>query len=178
MVGGGRAALLPGVPTFAQAGYDDFVFGNPTWAGIAAPARMPPTALARMAQAIGVSVQDADMREFLVSIGFEAIGNTPQAFEEEYRAERRALLPCSSAGHDGAVAARDCPASDAGAIGAGRQRAFSGPRGLAFGLLVQRQDLLRRHLQIADARGGRRVGGQGTRAAPGHRPPRPSSATV
>ena len=42
---------------------------------------MPPTALARMAQAIGVSVQDADMREFLVSIGFEAIGNTPQAFE-------------------------------------------------------------------------------------------------
>lgn len=93
VVGGGRAALLPGVPTFAQAGYDDFVFGNPTWAGIAAPARMPPTALARMAQAIGVSVQDADMREFLVSIGFEAIGNTPQAFEEEYRAERAALLP-------------------------------------------------------------------------------------
>ena len=37
VVGGGRAALLPGVPTFAQAGYDDFVFGNPTWAGIAAP---------------------------------------------------------------------------------------------------------------------------------------------
>lgn len=54
---------------------------------------MPPTALARMAQAIGVSVQDADMREFPVSIGFEAIGNTPQAFEEEYRAERAALLP-------------------------------------------------------------------------------------
>lgn len=93
VVGGGRAALLPGVPTFAQAGYDDFVFGNPTWAGIAAPARMPHAALARMAQAIGVSVQDADMKEFLVSIGFEAIGNTPQAFEEEYRAERAALLP-------------------------------------------------------------------------------------
>ena len=30
----------------------------------------------------------------------------------------------------------------------------------AFGLLVQRQDLLRRHLQIADARGGRWMGGQ------------------
>ena len=71
-----------------RASGDDFVFGNPTWAGIAAPARTP-TALARMAQAIGVSVQDADMREFLVSIGFEAIGNTPQAFEEEWAEGRR-----------------------------------------------------------------------------------------
>lgn len=65
-VGDERHPEAPDVPTLAQAGQRDMAL--PPWTGLAAPARTPRAALARLEQAVAVALQAPDMAERMRAI--------------------------------------------------------------------------------------------------------------
>lgn len=82
-----KSAALPQVRTFADAGFSSFVFRNKPWIGLVGPAAMPDTAVQKLATAIRSATSDPGFRKFLAESGFDAVGNSPQEFLEEYRIE-------------------------------------------------------------------------------------------
>lgn len=82
-----RSALLPNVPTFAEAGFNGFVFTNEIWVGLTAPAKMDVAIRDRMTQAVQMALREPVMSKFLSDTGFLVVGNLPAEFEKEYRAE-------------------------------------------------------------------------------------------
>ncbi|WP_119157238.1 Bug family tripartite tricarboxylate transporter substrate binding protein [Caldimonas tepidiphila] len=63
-----RSALLPDVPTFAESGY---ALDADTWLTIAAPRGLPPAVKAKLEKALAEVVAMPEVREKLVSVGFE-----------------------------------------------------------------------------------------------------------
>jgi tripartite-type tricarboxylate transporter receptor subunit TctC len=83
MSGTRRAAVLPDVPTFAQAGLPDFGpngAGVVNWSGLAAPARTPDDIVNRLQEDVAKALQAQDMRDFLASIASDPGGMPPAAF--------------------------------------------------------------------------------------------------
>ncbi|RAI42629.1 Bug family tripartite tricarboxylate transporter substrate binding protein [Rhodoplanes roseus] len=74
----GRVALLPDVPSMAEAGLPS-VDAAPDF-GLVGPANLPPDILARLAAAAAAAVQDPATRRRMEEIGYEPIGSTPQAY--------------------------------------------------------------------------------------------------
>lgn len=71
-----RSALLPNVPTAAEAGLKDFDVR--TWAGLLAPKGTPPEAVAQLNKAVQASLADPAIKSKLESaVGGEARGSTP-----------------------------------------------------------------------------------------------------
>jgi tripartite-type tricarboxylate transporter receptor subunit TctC len=70
MTGSARSALLPEVPTMAEAGVEDFVLG--ALFGVFAPAGTPAEAIARLTKELGAISRAEDFRRRLVEIGQEA----------------------------------------------------------------------------------------------------------
>jgi tripartite-type tricarboxylate transporter receptor subunit TctC len=62
-----RLAVLPDVPTFAQAGVKDF--GVVNWTGLWAPKGTPKAVTDRLQREIGVAMQSPDMVEFATKMG-------------------------------------------------------------------------------------------------------------
>ncbi len=80
-----RSALLPDVPTFAEAGlpgYDANV-----WYGVFAPAGTPRDIVAKLSGAIAKAVQTPAVKERLAAQGAQAVGSTPEEFSVFVRAE-------------------------------------------------------------------------------------------
>ncbi|MGG5819081.1 Bug family tripartite tricarboxylate transporter substrate binding protein [Falsiroseomonas sp. HW251] len=78
-----RAAALPDVPTFAQAGLPNFGphgEGVVNWSGLAAPARTPDAIVNRLQEDVAKALQAQDMRDFLASIASDPGGMPPAAF--------------------------------------------------------------------------------------------------
>lgn len=73
-----RAAALPNVPTFAEAGLPGF--GVTNWSGLAAPAGTPRPIVDRLYQEAARALQSADMKSFIADLGSEPGGITPAAF--------------------------------------------------------------------------------------------------
>ncbi len=72
-----RTSATPDLPTIAEAGVPGYE--GDSWTGIIAPAGTPPDVVARLnAEAVRVS-QLAEVRDKLVSLGFEGVGSTPEA---------------------------------------------------------------------------------------------------
>ena len=71
-----RYALLPDVPTAAEAGLPPFNAG--TWAALFAPAKLPPEITARMNQELNAAMRRPDVREKIGQQGFELAGSTPE----------------------------------------------------------------------------------------------------
>ena len=71
-----RFALLPDVPTAAEAGLPPFTAG--TWAALFAPAKLPPEITARMNKEINAAMRRPDVREKIGQQGFELGGSTPE----------------------------------------------------------------------------------------------------
>lgn len=71
-----RSALLPGVPTAAEAGLPPLTAG--TWAALYAPARTPPEIVQRMSRELNAAMQRPEVRERITALGFELAGNTPE----------------------------------------------------------------------------------------------------
>ena len=71
-----RFALLPDVPTAAEAGLPPFNAG--TWAALFGPARLPPDIVARMNREINAAMRRPDVREKIGQQGFELAGSTPE----------------------------------------------------------------------------------------------------
>jgi tripartite-type tricarboxylate transporter receptor subunit TctC len=85
VTGDRRAAALPDVPTFAEAGLAG-VTASTFW-GALAPAGVPQPVVQRLAAAFRAGVTHAAVQERLRALGFEPIGEGPEAYAENLRSE-------------------------------------------------------------------------------------------
>jgi len=83
--GSRRVSALPNVATFTEQGFAGFDLDS--WIGVYAPAHTPPAAIAQWAEAMREITQMPDVRERLISMGFEPLGNTPAQFKASYAAD-------------------------------------------------------------------------------------------
>jgi tripartite-type tricarboxylate transporter receptor subunit TctC len=81
-----RMALLPEVPTAAEAGVANYEASS--WFGIAAPAGTPPAIVDRLHKAIAAAVRTPLMQERFSKSGARLVGDTPAEFSAQIRAER------------------------------------------------------------------------------------------
>jgi tripartite-type tricarboxylate transporter receptor subunit TctC len=81
-----RLALLPDVPTAAEAGVVDFEATS--WFGIVAPAGTPPAVIARLHKAVAEAVRTPAMQDRFTKVGARLVGDTPEDFAGQIRAER------------------------------------------------------------------------------------------
>ena len=86
-----RLAQLPEVPTMAEAGVPDFVFG--TAFGMAAPAGTPPEILRRVAAAVTEALRDPAVGGRLAEQGTVLGGGTPEDFARMIAREKSTLEP-------------------------------------------------------------------------------------
>ena len=86
VTGARRSALLPDVPSVAEAGvpgYEAYV-----WMGLLAPKGTPPAVIGRLnRELLGVLATD-EVKRYMESAGIEIVGSTPAQFGAFYRAER------------------------------------------------------------------------------------------
>jgi len=75
-----RTALVPDLPTLAEAGLPGFVAQS--WYGFLAPAGTPPELVAQLSRDINATLQGPAARETLARILMEPQGTTPAAFEQ------------------------------------------------------------------------------------------------
>jgi tripartite-type tricarboxylate transporter receptor subunit TctC len=71
-----RYALLPEVPTAAEAGLPPFTAG--TWAALFGPAKLPAEIVSRMNKELNAAMQRPEVREKIDRQGFELAGSTPE----------------------------------------------------------------------------------------------------
>ena len=83
-----RLALLPNVPTAAEAGLANFEAAS--WFGIVAPAGTPPAAVGKLHKAIAEATQTKVMQERFAKTGARLVGDTPEQFAAQIRAEYKA----------------------------------------------------------------------------------------
>jgi tripartite-type tricarboxylate transporter receptor subunit TctC len=72
-----RSALLPDVPTAAEAGIPTLEAG--TWAALFGPANMPAELANKMSEAINAAMAKPDVRDRIAKQGFDLGGSTPKA---------------------------------------------------------------------------------------------------
>ncbi|MGO4391176.1 Bug family tripartite tricarboxylate transporter substrate binding protein [Variovorax sp. M-6] len=80
-----RIALLPDVPTFAEAGLAPV--NDTSWFGLVAPAKTPPEIVNRIQAASAKVLATADVRATIEKLGGEPVGNRPDEFAAELRGE-------------------------------------------------------------------------------------------
>jgi tripartite-type tricarboxylate transporter receptor subunit TctC len=80
-----RLAILPDVPTVAEAGVAGYEFIG--WVGIAVPAATPQPIVDRLQREIAGVLASQQAREWFASYGLEPVEESPDAFAEQIRAE-------------------------------------------------------------------------------------------
>jgi tripartite-type tricarboxylate transporter receptor subunit TctC len=85
VTGKSRSALLPEVPTLAEAGLPGYEAGS--WYGILAPAGTPGAIVARLNAEINQAMRQPEVRERLAAEGAETLGGTPEEFALHIKAE-------------------------------------------------------------------------------------------
>ena len=80
-----RLAMLPDVPTMAEAGIAGYEFMG--WVGIAAPAATPRPIVDRLHREIVAVLATPEARDWFASYGLEPGAESPEAFAEQIRAE-------------------------------------------------------------------------------------------
>jgi tripartite-type tricarboxylate transporter receptor subunit TctC len=73
-----RSPILPDVPTMAEAGYPD-IEGD-SWVGIMVPARTPKDIVTLLHREIVAIIALPDVKERLVTLGFDPVASTPEEF--------------------------------------------------------------------------------------------------
>lgn len=73
------------IPTVAEQGYPGFDVA--TWSGLLAPAGTPPEVVDRIYREVARILQQSEVREKILAMGNEPIGNTPEQFAAEIRAD-------------------------------------------------------------------------------------------
>ena len=81
-----RMALLPDVPTAAEGGVANYEASS--WFGIVAPAGTPPAIVARLHKEIVAALKNPAMQARFAKTGARLVGNSPQEFAAQIRAER------------------------------------------------------------------------------------------
>jgi len=92
-----RAALLPNVPTVAEAGYPDaeYLF----WGGVAAPAKTPATIIHKLHDEIEKGLQLPAVREKLATLGVEEQLLTVEQFDKFVSDDMAATLGLAKSAH-------------------------------------------------------------------------------
>jgi tripartite-type tricarboxylate transporter receptor subunit TctC len=80
-----RSAALPDVPTFIESGIPNFVATS--WVGIFAPARTPRPIIDKLQREIAAVLQTEKVKERYAVLGIEPVGNTPEQFTEQIKAD-------------------------------------------------------------------------------------------
>ena len=80
-----RAAVVPNVPTYAEAGYPNFEAAS--WVGVFAPANTSPEIVAKLNATIEEVMKDPALRQKLTSIGFDPIEGSQAQAETYFKAE-------------------------------------------------------------------------------------------
>jgi len=76
-----RSALLPNVPTFAEAGFPEF---RPTfWLGLSAPKDTPPVIIARLNQAMNTILRSPEFAERARKNGWTPLPGTPADMDKK-----------------------------------------------------------------------------------------------
>jgi tripartite-type tricarboxylate transporter receptor subunit TctC len=85
VTGNERSAMLPDVPTFAEAGFPGY--DAPIWFGVFAPARTPPAAIARIHQELRAAVAKPAIQELFQKQGAKAFTIPSAEFARRIAAE-------------------------------------------------------------------------------------------
>ena len=85
VAGSQRFALLPDVPTVAEAGVPGFAVNN--WAGIFVAGATPRPIIERLNSEIVKALAPADVRQKLLEMGLVSATNTPEQFASYIQAE-------------------------------------------------------------------------------------------
>jgi tripartite-type tricarboxylate transporter receptor subunit TctC len=80
-----RMAQLPNVPTVSEEGVTGFEDGS--WNAIFAPAATPPDIVLAIQQVMARVLADPQVRERLLAVGQEPIGNSPAEFAAQFRSD-------------------------------------------------------------------------------------------
>jgi tripartite-type tricarboxylate transporter receptor subunit TctC len=80
-----RSSVAPEVPTLAESGLPGFEIGS--WQGVFAPAGTPPEIVKRLNAEIVKILNLPDVREKLVALGAEPVGDTPEQFSAYVKTE-------------------------------------------------------------------------------------------
>jgi tripartite-type tricarboxylate transporter receptor subunit TctC len=80
-----RLALIPGVPTVAEAAAPGYQAGS--WYGILAPAGTAPEIVRKLNGEIVKAIEQPDVKKAFALEGAEPIGSSPQEFAAHIRAE-------------------------------------------------------------------------------------------
>ncbi len=78
--GGQRLALLPALPTFAEAGLGEASVQS--WGAIAVPSGTPPAAIERIGAAVREAVSHPPVVQRMAAAGLDAVGNTPAEMQQ------------------------------------------------------------------------------------------------
>ncbi|CAB3905993.1 hypothetical protein LMG3410_04575 [Achromobacter aegrifaciens] len=85
VLGRKRVNSLPDVPSMAESGYDDEADRAITPTTLLAPAQTPAYIVERLGREISTTVQSPEVRERLLAMDLEPIGNLPHEAEAEYQ---------------------------------------------------------------------------------------------
>jgi tripartite-type tricarboxylate transporter receptor subunit TctC len=80
-----RMTQLPNVPTVSEQGVAGFEEGS--WNGMWVPAGTPPDIVLAIQQAMARVLADPQVRERVISVGQEPVGNSPDEFAAQYKAD-------------------------------------------------------------------------------------------
>jgi tripartite-type tricarboxylate transporter receptor subunit TctC len=80
-----RVASIPDVPTFIEQGLQDFEVSS--WVALMAPAKTPRPVIERLHKEAVAVLQEPKVRERFATLGIEIVGNTPEAFAQEIKAD-------------------------------------------------------------------------------------------
>jgi len=75
-----REAVLPDVPTLAEAGFPDLVYEG--WCGLWGPRGLPADQVARLNAAMNTSANEAANAQRMAGVGLTPLNETPQAFAD------------------------------------------------------------------------------------------------
>ena len=85
VLGPKRVAALPEVPTIAEQGVPGYALTN--WFGLVVPAATPKDLIARVHGDFTKALLQKDIRDRIAAMGADAVGNSPEAFAQFWRAE-------------------------------------------------------------------------------------------
>jgi tripartite-type tricarboxylate transporter receptor subunit TctC len=97
VMGEGRSQALPEVPTMAEAGYPELEAVQ--WIGVLVPAGTPNDIVALLNREIGKVVALSEMKERLVSLGFEPSASTPEELQARMKVELQTWAKVISGGN-------------------------------------------------------------------------------
>ncbi len=85
----GRSALVPDVPSLADAGVKNYQLE--IWNAVAAPASMPAAHVQKLSALVSEIVRSPDMRQRLFQQGWQVVGSAPEGLKNRIDADTQAL---------------------------------------------------------------------------------------